>query len=91
MGSESLLNQAESMWKILDDMAESNPEAYNKFIEKALKDGATSLKPPEPCFCISTILVSMATGTFTFVAHLIFFRHLKLSEESYVPLKELSV
>ena len=65
MGSDSLLNQAESMWKMLDDMAESDPDAYKKFIDKALKDGATSLKPPEPCFCISTILVSMATSTFT--------------------------
>ena len=59
MGSESLLNQAESMWKMLDDMAESDPDAYKKFIDKALKDGATSFKPPEPCFCISTILVSI--------------------------------
>ena len=65
MGSDSLLNQAESMWKMLDDMADSDPDAYKKFIDKALKDGATSLKPPEPCFCISTILVSMATSTFT--------------------------
>lgn len=66
MGSESLLNQADSMWKILDDMAETNPEAYKKFIEKALEDGAASFKPPEPCFCISTILVSMETDTSTF-------------------------
>lgn len=63
MGSESLLNQADSMWKILDDMAESDPEAYKRFIDKALKEGATYFKPPEPCFCISTILVSMATRT----------------------------
>lgn len=73
MGSESLLNQADSMWKILDDMAETNPEAYKKFIEKAMKDGAASFKPPEPCFCISTILVSTATDTFTFLAHLVIF------------------
>ena len=73
MGSDSLLNQADSMWKMLDDLAESDPDAYKKFIDKALKDGATSFKPPEPCFCISTILVSRATGTFTFLPH--FLRH----------------
>jgi len=73
VGSESLLNQAESMWKMLDDMAESDPDAYKKFIDKALKDGATSFKPPEPCFCISTILVSMATTTSSLLAHLVIF------------------
>ena len=58
MGSESLLNQADSMWKILDDLAESDPEAYKRFIDKTLKEGSSLFKPPEPCFCISTVLVS---------------------------------
>lgn len=57
-GSESLLNQADSMWKILDDLADSDPEAYKRFIDKTLKEGSTFFKSPEPCFCISTILVS---------------------------------
>ena len=65
MGSESLLNQADSMWKILDDLAESDPEAYKRFIDKALKEGATYFKPPEPCFCISTIMVSIANRPYS--------------------------
>ena len=58
MGSESLLNQADSMWKMLDDLAESDPEAYKRFMDKTLKEGSSLFKPPEPCFCISTVLVS---------------------------------
>ena len=57
MGSESLLNQADSMWKMLDDLAESDPEAYKRFMDKTLKEGSTLFKPPEPCFCVSTVLV----------------------------------
>lgn len=53
-----ILNQADSMWKMLDDLADSDPEAYKKFIDKTLKAGCTYFKPPEPCFCISTTLVS---------------------------------
>lgn len=58
MGSESLLSQADSMWKMLDDLAESDPEAYKRFMDKTLKEGSSLFKPPEPCFCISTVLVS---------------------------------
>lgn len=57
--SDVLLGQADSMWKILDDLAESDPEAYQRFIEKTLKEGSDLFKPPEPCFCISTVLVSL--------------------------------
>ena len=56
--SDVLLGQADSMWKILDDLAESDPEAYQRFIDKTLKEGSDLFKPPEPCFCISTVMVS---------------------------------
>lgn len=58
VGSETLLGQADSVWKMLDDLAESDPEAYKRFIDKTLKEGSNMFKPPEPCFCISTVLVS---------------------------------
>ena len=58
VGSETLLGQADSVWKMLDDLAESDPEAYKRFIVKTLKEGSNVFKPPEPCFCISTVLVS---------------------------------
>lgn len=56
--SDVLLRQADSMWKMLDDLAESDPEAYQRFIDKTLKEGSDLFKPPEPCFCISTVMVS---------------------------------
>ena len=58
VGSESLLSQADSMWKMLDDLADSDPEAYKRFMDKTLKEGSSLFQPPEPCFCISTVLVS---------------------------------
>lgn len=57
-GGSDVLNQADSMWKMLDDLADSDPEAYKRFIDKTLKEGSIYFKPPEPCFCIRTDLVS---------------------------------
>lgn len=45
------------MWKMLDDLADSDPEAYKRFIDKTLKEGSIYFKPPEPCFCIRTDLL----------------------------------
>ena len=48
--SEALLGQADSVWKMLDDLAESDPEAYKRFIDKTFKEGSNMFRPPEPCF-----------------------------------------
>ena len=50
---EKLLGAAEKVWSMLDQLAESNPEEYKKFIEQQLKEGAQSVSPPEPGFCLS--------------------------------------
>ena len=50
---ESLLRQADHLWKMLDNMAENNPEGYQRFIKKQLQEGSEHLKPPEPVFCLS--------------------------------------
>ena len=57
MGPEALHKQADNVWKMLDDMADSDPEAYKSFIDKILKEVPNACKPPEPCFCVSTVLV----------------------------------
>ena len=51
------LEDAETLWKMLDDLAETNPEGYKKFIDKMLKDNKDWLKPPEPVFCMRTLKV----------------------------------
>lgn len=53
MDKESLLRQADHMWKILDNMAENNPEGYQHFIKKQMQEGSANFKPPEPVFCLS--------------------------------------
>jgi len=53
MERDSLLRQADHMWKVLDNMAENNPEGYQRFIKKQLQEGSAHFKPPEPVFCLS--------------------------------------
>jgi hypothetical protein len=38
------INMANNIWKMLDDMADSDPESYKKFIEKNLNEGITEVK-----------------------------------------------
>ena len=47
-----LLHAAEKVWSMLDHLAESKPEEYKKFIDQQLKEGAESVSPPEPAFCL---------------------------------------
>ena len=53
MERDALFKQADHMWKMLDNMAEQDPEGYQRFIKKQLEEGATNLKPPQPVFCLS--------------------------------------
>ena len=50
---ESLLRQADHLWKMLDNMAENDVEGYQHFIKKQLQEGSQHLKPPEAVFCLS--------------------------------------
>ena len=35
MGDPDMKKQADSIWKMLDNMSESDPKEYEKFVEKA--------------------------------------------------------
>ncbi|CAH1797069.1 unnamed protein product [Owenia fusiformis] len=54
INSEDMMNQAQSIWSMLDDMSENNPESYRKFIEKQMKEGKQAMKPPSPHMCVQT-------------------------------------
>lgn len=41
---EKDLNMANNIWKMLDDMANSDPDQYKKFIEKNMKEGFEDAK-----------------------------------------------
>lgn len=61
--SNPLFNQADALWKILDDLAETNPEGYTKFMEKFLREHEDWVKPPEPVFCFRTLKVKCSTSS----------------------------
>uniref|UniRef100_A0A5F5Q2C8 PIH1 domain containing 2 n=1 Tax=Equus caballus TaxID=9796 RepID=A0A5F5Q2C8_HORSE len=52
--SKGLLSQVTQFWNLLDDLAESNPESYEKFIQQQLKEGKQLCAAPEPQFCLQT-------------------------------------
>lgn len=54
ISSKGLLNQITQFWNLLDDMAESDPERYEKFIQHQLKEGKELCAAPEPQLCLQT-------------------------------------
>ncbi|KAK2156904.1 hypothetical protein LSH36_202g04001 [Paralvinella palmiformis] len=54
ISSDAMLNQAQHIWSMLDEMATASPETYQKFIKKQLKDGQEVMKPPNPHMCVQT-------------------------------------
>lgn len=51
---KKLLEQANKLWSMLDDMAEQDPQAYQRFIEKQCKEHQESMAPPKPHMCVKT-------------------------------------
>uniref|UniRef100_A0A8C5MU66 PIH1 domain-containing protein 2 n=1 Tax=Leptobrachium leishanense TaxID=445787 RepID=A0A8C5MU66_9ANUR len=49
-----LLTQVNQFWNMLDDLAESSPDSYQKFIQKHMKEGKEFMAPPEPHLCLQT-------------------------------------
>ncbi|KAK3107152.1 hypothetical protein FSP39_008233 [Pinctada imbricata] len=54
---DSMMKQAQNIWTMLDEMAENNPQAYQKFINEKTKKGMEYMKPPEPHMCVQTIML----------------------------------
>uniref|UniRef100_UPI00398F7817 PIH1 domain-containing protein 2 n=1 Tax=Pristiophorus japonicus TaxID=55135 RepID=UPI00398F7817 len=51
---KEMLQQVNQLWGLLDDMSESNPEAYQKFIRHHLGEGMKQFSLPEPHTCFQT-------------------------------------
>ncbi|XP_066463078.1 PIH1 domain-containing protein 2 [Eleutherodactylus coqui] len=49
-----LLSQVNQFWSLLDDMAESSPQSYQKFIQRHLEEGREFMSPPDPHLCLQT-------------------------------------
>ncbi|XP_075402718.1 PIH1 domain-containing protein 2 [Tenrec ecaudatus] len=54
VSSKGLLTQVTQFWNLLDDLAESDPERYEKFIQQQLEEGKQLCAAPEPQFCLQT-------------------------------------
>ncbi|CAJ0954429.1 unnamed protein product [Ranitomeya imitator] len=54
MTPEHLLSQVNHFWGMLDDMAENNPQSYQKFMQRHLEEGKEFMAPPEPHWCLQT-------------------------------------
>ncbi len=52
--------QAQHIWAMLDELADSDPSAYKKFIEKNMKESKETMVPAKPYMCVRTkILVRL--------------------------------
>lgn len=60
--SDDFLQQAGNIWAMLDGMAQEDPTAYRKFIEKQQKEAQEYMKfktaKPEPCMCVKSTIIS---------------------------------
>nr|XP_006111272.1 PIH1 domain-containing protein 2 isoform X1 [Pelodiscus sinensis]XP_006111273.1 PIH1 domain-containing protein 2 isoform X1 [Pelodiscus sinensis]XP_006111274.1 PIH1 domain-containing protein 2 isoform X1 [Pelodiscus sinensis] len=51
---EDMLTQVTQFWNMLDEMAESTPESYHRFMQQQLEDAKQYCAPPEPHLCLQT-------------------------------------
>ncbi|XP_033122887.1 PIH1 domain-containing protein 2-like [Anneissia japonica] len=51
---DDVMKQAQHIWSMLDELADSDPEAYKKFIEKNIAEGRERQAPAKPSMCIKT-------------------------------------
>ncbi|XP_069081081.1 PIH1 domain-containing protein 2 isoform X2 [Pleurodeles waltl] len=52
--SQDVLQHVEQFWSMLDDLADSDPAAYKKFIQHQLRDAKEQCAPPEPHISLHT-------------------------------------
>ena len=55
---EGMSTQAQQIWSMLDDMAENDPAAYRKFIDRQVKEGKEYMAPPDPHMCVQVKLLT---------------------------------
>ena len=53
-GEDDMMKQAQTIWSMLDELADSNPDGYQKFIEKNLSKGKTETEAAKPWMCVKT-------------------------------------
>ena len=61
---DTATEQAERIWKMLDELAEENPEAYKKFVNNNIREGKEMFEPATAEFCVRTKLVRIGHSYF---------------------------
>ncbi|KAM6960541.1 PIH1 domain-containing protein 2 [Aplochiton taeniatus] len=60
--NSDVLQQVNHVWSILDELSQCDPNAYQKFIERQLKEGAEFNAPPKPDSCLRTEMQGLKKG-----------------------------
>ena len=68
MSPDQLSLNAQHIWQMLDDMAENNPAAYRKFIDKQMEESKKHNAKPKPHMCVKTTLTVSSSEEFRPVA-----------------------
>lgn len=53
-GTDEMRHMAQKVWSMLDRLAESDPDEYQKFVRQAMEEGKEYLDPPQPVMCLCT-------------------------------------
>lgn len=59
--SGDVARMAERVWGMLDQLAEDNPEEYQRFVSQQLKEGGEMFTPPQPVFCLRCDIIGVST------------------------------
>lgn len=83
----ALLQKAQQVWTMLDEMAANNPETYKKFIDKQMREASQDLADRNPSaeFCVKIwIHVSKSILDYHHHNHLYHHHHiLKSSDQTW--------
>ncbi|CAL8346718.1 unnamed protein product [Arctogadus glacialis] len=62
MSSKDVVQQAQQLWSMLDDMSQDDPQAYQTFIQKHMKEGLEFSSPPQVHSCVRTDILGPKKG-----------------------------
>uniref|UniRef100_A0A4W5LKU5 PIH1 domain-containing protein 2 n=1 Tax=Hucho hucho TaxID=62062 RepID=A0A4W5LKU5_9TELE len=60
--TKEVLQQVNQFWSMLDDLSQNDPQSYQMFIEKQIKQGADYNAPPQPDSCLLTEMLEPKKG-----------------------------
>uniref|UniRef100_A0A8C8CUW1 PIH1D1/2/3 CS-like domain-containing protein n=1 Tax=Oncorhynchus tshawytscha TaxID=74940 RepID=A0A8C8CUW1_ONCTS len=60
--TKEVLQQVNQFWSMLDDLSQNDPQSYQMFIEKQMKQGTDYNAPPQPDSCLLTEMLEPKKG-----------------------------